>query len=95
MQGVNTFLQFFKYIEDFTSFQKVIVGKNILKKSHIANKRPLSPIINLKPIGRTPKFVLAGKKRIPELAFRQSLSKPRAFNFSELKTKETMINEGN
>jgi hypothetical protein len=57
LEGVHTFLHCFKYLEEFSAVKKIIASKRLLKKVNSANKRPLSPIINLRPIVRTPKFI--------------------------------------
>ncbi len=67
-----------------------------MKKYVETQKRPLSPIINLKPIGRTPKFIAYMQNRksrqqesIPSLEFNQVVEASKNHHFSELKTKET------
>jgi hypothetical protein len=57
LEGIYTFLHFIKYLEEFSAAKKIIASKRLLKKVNSANKRPLSPIINLRPIVRTPKFI--------------------------------------
>lgn len=57
LSNMRTFIDYLKYIEDFAIFKKIMISKKIIKTHKALVKRPLSPIINLRPIARTPKFI--------------------------------------